>query len=213
VNKVILVGNLGKDPEVRYTPGGQAVATLRIATSRSWTDKQSQQRKEETEWHDVEVWGKQAEQCGEYLSKGRQVYVEGRLKTDKWQDKQSGQFRRFGRPRPGALPGGRRRRRARCARGWQRRPASARARGDGSPARLRGRRRRRPRAGRRRGHPLLAGGGHGGRAAVRQPSPFFTPSAFASFAAGVGPMVAGAACSTAFAAVSRSSRRFSSACA
>jgi single-strand DNA-binding protein len=93
VNKVILVGNLGKDPEVRYTSGGQAVATLRIATSRSWTDKQSGQRKEETEWHDVEVWGKQAEQCGEYLSKGRQVYVEGRLKTDKWQDKQSGQDR------------------------------------------------------------------------------------------------------------------------
>ncbi|HET8541862.1 MAG TPA: single-stranded DNA-binding protein [Anaeromyxobacter sp.] len=93
VNKVILVGNLGKDPEVRFTSGGQAVANLRIATSRSWTDKQSGQRKEETEWHDVEVWGKQAEQCGEYLAKGRQVYVEGRLKTDKWQDKQSGQER------------------------------------------------------------------------------------------------------------------------
>ena len=93
VNKVILVGNLGKDPEVRYTSGGQAVANLRIATSRSWTDKQSGQRKEETEWHDVEVWGKQAEQCGEYLAKGRQVFVEGRLKTDKWQDKQSGQER------------------------------------------------------------------------------------------------------------------------
>ncbi len=93
VNKVILVGNLGKDPEVRSTSGGQAVASLRIATSRSWTDKQSSQRKEETEWHDVEVWGKQAEQCGEYLAKGRQVYVEGRLKTDKWQDKQSGQDR------------------------------------------------------------------------------------------------------------------------
>jgi single-strand DNA-binding protein len=93
VNRVILVGNLGKDPEVRYTSGGQAVANLRIATSRSWTDKQSGQRKEETEWHDVEVWGKQAEQCAEYLSKGRQVYVEGRLKTDKWQDKQSGQER------------------------------------------------------------------------------------------------------------------------
>jgi single-strand DNA-binding protein len=93
VNKVILVGNLGKDPEVRYTSGGQAVANLRIATSRSWTDKQSGQRKEETEWHDIEVWGKQAEQCGEFLSKGRQVYVEGRLKTDKWQDKQSGQDR------------------------------------------------------------------------------------------------------------------------
>ncbi len=93
VNKVILIGNLGKDPEVRYTQGGQAVANLRIATSRSWTDKQSGQRKEETEWHDVEVWGKQAEQCGEYLAKGRQVYVEGRLKTDKWQDKTSGQER------------------------------------------------------------------------------------------------------------------------
>jgi single-strand DNA-binding protein len=93
VNKVILVGNLGKDPEVRYTSGGQAVASLRIATSRSWTDKQSGQRKEETEWHDVEVWGKQAELCGEYLAKGRQVYIEGRLKTDKWQDKQSGQER------------------------------------------------------------------------------------------------------------------------
>lgn len=93
VNKVILLGNLGKDPEVRFTSGGQAVCTLRIATSRSWTDKQSGQRKEETEWHDVEVWGKQAELCGEYLAKGRQVFVEGRIKTDKWQDKQSGQDR------------------------------------------------------------------------------------------------------------------------
>ena len=91
VNRVIIVGNLGKDPEVRYTSGGQAVANLRIATSRSWTDKQTNQKKEETEWHDVEVWGKQAEQCGEYLSKGRQVYVEGRLKTDAWDDKASGQ--------------------------------------------------------------------------------------------------------------------------
>ena len=93
VNKVILIGNLGRDPEVRATSGGQAVASLRIATSRSWTDKQSGQRKEETEWHEVEVWGKQAEQCREYLSKGRHVYVEGRLKTDKWQDKQTGQDR------------------------------------------------------------------------------------------------------------------------
>jgi single-strand DNA-binding protein len=93
VNKVIIIGNLGRDPEVRATSGGQPVASLRIATSRSWTDKQSGQRKEETEWHDVEVWGKQAEQCREYLSKGRQVYVEGRLKTDKWQDKQTGQDR------------------------------------------------------------------------------------------------------------------------
>lgn len=118
VNKVILIGNLGKDPEVRYTQGGQAVANLRIATSRSWTDKQSGQKKEETEWHDVEVWGKQAEQCGEFLAKGRQVYVEGRLKTDKWQDKQSGQERsrvkvvadsvRFlgGRGAQGGAPGG-----------------------------------------------------------------------------------------------------------
>ena len=93
VNKVILVGNLGKDPEVRYTSGGQAVANLRIATSRTWNDKQSGQKREETEWHDVEVWGKQAELCGEYLSKGRMVYLEGRLKTDKWQDKQTGQDR------------------------------------------------------------------------------------------------------------------------
>ncbi len=93
VNKVILVGNLGKDPEVRYTSGGQAVASLRLATSRSWTDKQSGQRKEETEWHDIEVWWKQAELCGEYLAKGRQVYIEGRLRTDKWQDKQTGQER------------------------------------------------------------------------------------------------------------------------
>ena len=93
VNKVILVGNLGKDPEVRYTSGGQAVANLRIATSRTWNDKQSGQKREETEWHDVEVWGKQAELCGEYLAKGRMVYVEGRLKTDTWQDKQTGQDR------------------------------------------------------------------------------------------------------------------------
>jgi single-strand DNA-binding protein len=90
VNRVILVANLGKDPEVRYTSGGQAVANLRVATSRHWTDKQSGQKKEETEWVDVEVWGKQAEQCGEFLLKGRMVYVEGRLKTEKWQDKQTG---------------------------------------------------------------------------------------------------------------------------
>jgi single-strand DNA-binding protein len=93
VNKVILVGNLGKDPEVKYTAGGQAVANFSVATSRSWTDKQSGQKKEETEWHNIEVWGKQAELCGQYLSKGRQVFIEGRLKTDKWQDKQSGQDR------------------------------------------------------------------------------------------------------------------------
>ena len=93
LNKVMLIGNLGADPEIRSFQNGGKVVNLRIATSRSWTDKQSGQRKEETEWHDVEVWGKQAEQCGEYLAKGWQVYVEGRLKTDKWQDKQSGQDR------------------------------------------------------------------------------------------------------------------------
>ncbi len=71
VNKVILIGNLGRDPEVKFTAGGQAVARLNVATSRSWTDKTSGQRKEETEWHEVEVWGKTAEQCGEYLSKGQ----------------------------------------------------------------------------------------------------------------------------------------------
>lgn len=91
VNKVILIGNLGKDPEVRYTSGGQAVCAMRIATSRSWNDKQSGQRKEETEWHDIEIWGKQAEACGEHLQKGRSVFVEGRLKTDSWEDKQSGE--------------------------------------------------------------------------------------------------------------------------
>jgi single-strand DNA-binding protein len=91
VNKVMILGNLGKDPEVRYTQGGQAVTSLRIATSRSWLDKQSGQRKEETEWHEVEVWGKQAEACAKYLAKGKSAFVEGRIKTEKWQDKQTGQ--------------------------------------------------------------------------------------------------------------------------
>lgn len=93
INKVILIGNLGKDPELRHTSGGQAVCAMRIATSRKWTDKHSGQAKEETEWTDVEVWGKQAEACGEHLAKGRQVYVEGRLKTETWDDKQTGQKR------------------------------------------------------------------------------------------------------------------------
>lgn len=88
VNRVILIGNLGKDPEVRFV-GEQAVCSLRIATSRSWTEKQSGTRKEETEWHDIEVWGKQAEACGEYLKKGRMVFVEGRIKTDSWEDKET----------------------------------------------------------------------------------------------------------------------------
>src|ERR671918_2561807 len=86
VNKVILIGNLGSAPEVRFTPGGQAVANFRIATSESWTDK-SGQKQERTEWHRIVVWGKLAELCGEYLSKGRQVYVEGRLQTRQWDDR------------------------------------------------------------------------------------------------------------------------------
>src|SRR5713226_3738935 len=87
VNKVILIGNLGKDPEVRYTPGGQAVANFTIATNEAWTDKQGQ-KQERTEWHRIVVWGKTAENCGEYLSKGRQVYIEGRLQTREWTNKE-----------------------------------------------------------------------------------------------------------------------------
>src|SRR5437660_8903768 len=87
VNKVILVGNLGKDPEVRYTPSGQAVANFTIATNENWTDKQGQ-KQERTEWHRIVVWGKTAELCGEYLSKGRQVYIEGRLQTREWTNKE-----------------------------------------------------------------------------------------------------------------------------
>ena len=88
VNKAILIGNLGADPEVRFTPGGQAVANFRIATSESWTDK-SGQKQERTEWHRIVVWGKLAELCGEYLAKGRQCFVEGRLQTREWTDKEN----------------------------------------------------------------------------------------------------------------------------
>src|SRR5688572_22262742 len=88
VNKAILVGNLGADPEVRFTPGGQAVANFRIATSESWNDKNGQ-KQERTEWHRIVVWGKLAELCGEYLKKGRQCYVEGRLQTREWTDKEN----------------------------------------------------------------------------------------------------------------------------
>jgi single-strand DNA-binding protein len=91
VNKVILVGNLGANPEMRFTQGGQSVANLRIATTERWTDK-SGQRQEATEWHRVVVWGKQAEIVGQYLTKGRQVYIEGRIRTRQWQD-QTGQKR------------------------------------------------------------------------------------------------------------------------
>ncbi|MFT2092282.1 single-stranded DNA-binding protein [Paraglaciecola sp. 2405UD69-4] len=87
VNKVILVGNLGKDPEVRYTPNGKAVANLTLATSESWKD-QSGQIQEKTEWHRVSMFGKLAEIAGEYLRKGSQIYVEGKLQTRKWQDQQ-----------------------------------------------------------------------------------------------------------------------------
>jgi single-strand DNA-binding protein len=87
VNKVILVGNLGADPEVRYTQGGQAVTELRMATSEQWTDKDGQ-RQERTEWHAVSVWGKTAELCGQYLAKGRKVYVEGRLESREYTDKE-----------------------------------------------------------------------------------------------------------------------------
>src|SRR3954467_7268212 len=86
VNKVILVGRLGQNPEVRYTPSGAAVANFSIATSESWMDK-SGQKQEKTEWHRIVVWGKIAETCGQYLTKGRQVYIEGRLQTRQWQDK------------------------------------------------------------------------------------------------------------------------------
>lgn len=87
VNKVILVGNLGRDPEVRYSPNGQAVANVTIATSESWKDKNTGDKQERTEWHRVVFFGKLAEIAGEYLKKGAQIYVEGRLQTRKWQDK------------------------------------------------------------------------------------------------------------------------------
>ncbi len=90
VNKVILIGNLGRDPEVRYTPNGSAVCNLRLATTRQWKNKESGERMEETEWHTVVLYDRQAEIAGEYLKKGRPVYIEGRLKTRKWQDKDSG---------------------------------------------------------------------------------------------------------------------------
>ena len=86
VNKVILVGNLGQDPEVRYMPNGGAVANITLATSESWRDKQTGENKEITEWHRVVLFGKLAEVAGEYLRKGSQVYIEGQLRTRKWQD-------------------------------------------------------------------------------------------------------------------------------
>ncbi len=85
INKVILIGNLGKDPEVRYTTDGTAVASFSIATSENWTDKATNEKKERTEWHRIVAWRRLGEICGEYLSKGRQVYVEGKLQTRSWE--------------------------------------------------------------------------------------------------------------------------------
>ena len=87
VNKVILLGNLGRDPELRYTQSGQAVANFTLATSENWNDK-SGERQERTEWHRIVVWGKTAEMCNQYLSKGRTVYIEGRIQTREWEDKE-----------------------------------------------------------------------------------------------------------------------------
>jgi single-strand DNA-binding protein len=87
VNKVILVGYLGADPDMRYTPSGQGVCEMRLATSESWNDKNGQ-RQERTEWHRIVVWGKRAEICSKYLAKGRQVYVEGRIQTRSYDDKE-----------------------------------------------------------------------------------------------------------------------------
>jgi single-strand DNA-binding protein len=88
INKAIVLGNLGKDPEVRFMPGGEAVANLTIATSESWKDKQTGEQKEKTEWHKVSIFGKLAEIAGEYLKKGSKVYIEGSLQTRKWTNQQ-----------------------------------------------------------------------------------------------------------------------------
>ncbi len=90
VNKVILIGNLGRDPEVRSTQSGQPVASFTLATNRRWRDKAGN-KQEETEWHNIVVWGKQAEIAGQYLKKGKQIYLEGRLQTRSWEDRQSGE--------------------------------------------------------------------------------------------------------------------------
>jgi single-strand DNA-binding protein len=87
VNKVIIIGRLGQDPEVRYTPNGQAVANFTVATSENWTDKTSGNKQERTEWHRIVVWGRLAELCKDYLKKGRQVYIDGRLQTRNWDDR------------------------------------------------------------------------------------------------------------------------------
>ena len=88
INKVIIIGRLGNDTEVRYTPSGSPVAKFSVATSEEWKDKNTGEKKERTEWHRITAWGKLGEICGEYLSKGRQVYVEGRLQTSSYDDKE-----------------------------------------------------------------------------------------------------------------------------
>lgn len=93
VNKVILVGNLGRDPEVRYSPDGAAICNVSLATTSQWKDKASGERREETEWHRVVFYNRLAEIAGEYLKKGRSIYIEGRIKTRKWADKETGQDR------------------------------------------------------------------------------------------------------------------------
>jgi single-strand DNA-binding protein len=119
VNRVILVGNLGRDPELRYTAGGQPVASFSVATNERWNDREGKTQ-ERTEWHRIVVWGKQGENCANYLQKGRTVYIEGRLQTREWEDKegqkrqttevvaQSVQFldRREGAPRGSGSAGG-----------------------------------------------------------------------------------------------------------
>jgi single-strand DNA-binding protein len=87
VNKVILIGNLGRDPEVRYTPSGTAVANFTLATTENWTNRDGE-RETRTEWHRIVAWGRLGEICGEYLSKGRQVYIEGRIQTNEWEDQE-----------------------------------------------------------------------------------------------------------------------------
>src|SRR5207249_3344445 len=169
VNKALLIGNLGKDPEVRFTASGRAVARFPVATSEVWNDAEGQ-RQERTEWHNVVVWGKQAETCGQYLAKGRQVYVEGAIRTRQYDDKEGnrryitevaaqelhalrddlGDVRRQGRQPPlhhrgrraaRAVPGRRRARRRGATQRGCRRGAAGRA-----PGRSRGRR-----------HPVLSG--------------------------------------------------------
>lgn len=87
INKVILIGNLGRDPEVRYTPSGTAVANFSIATTENWTNRDGE-RESRTEWHRIVAWGRLGEICGEYLAKGKQVYIEGRIQTNEWEDQE-----------------------------------------------------------------------------------------------------------------------------